>query len=81
MTYKLNHDLRKTQSPEVLVLEGKETEYPNCAAVTELLFKEKYVISSVSARDSRIFIEVAEAAKAPDSRDAWIHNFKEVSFF
>ena len=39
MTYKLNPELKKIQSPLVLLIDGEKTEYENGNALTEQIFE------------------------------------------
>ena len=45
MTYKLNPELRKIQSPVVLVFpDGSETDYPDGIALSEITFTTRHVV-------------------------------------
>nr|WP_297703733.1 hypothetical protein [uncultured Butyrivibrio sp.] len=65
MTYKLNHELGKIVSPiELLFPDGSSREYANGAEALAEEFDERYVISSISAKENKIVISL-EAATVP----------------
>ena len=74
MTYKLNPELRKIQSPVVLVIDGTETEYPSGEALTELVFEKRYLLERMSARDNKIVILLQDRSAMPEC-------IEEISFF
>ena len=78
MTYKLNPELRKIQSPVVLVFPDGETREFECGfAVAEADFKQRYLIQAIRALDSIIEIKLVECAP-PDMN--WAGE-ETVSFF
>ena len=66
MTYKLNPELRKIQSPVVLVIDDTETEYPNGESLMDLVFEKRYSVEHMSARDNMIVILLQERSDSPE---------------
>ena len=78
MTYKLNPELRKIQSPVVLVFPDGETREFECGfAVAEADFEQRYLIQAIRALDSIIEIKLIEC----DSPDMYWAGEAPVSFF
>lgn len=81
MTYKLNPELRKIQSPVVLVIDDMETEYPNGESLMELVFENPYLPERMSARDNKIVILLQDRSAMPDGNVTWDMCPEEISFF
>ena len=77
MTYRLNPELRKIQSPVVLKIGGAELEYPNGTALLDLTFAARYSVRSIAARGGTIIIDLQELPGAPDCAEP----FEQASFF
>ena len=56
MTFKLNPQLRVITAPVVLVIDGKERSYPDGESLTALEFDTRYLIDSITARDSTVVV-------------------------
>lgn len=78
MTYRLNPELAKIESPVILVLGETETTYPNGAALAELAFDTHYIIESVAARNNQVVVTLQPNAKMNDVN--WIGE-EQASFF
>lgn len=82
MTYKLNPELRKIQSPVVLVLpDGSETDYPNGRALTEITFTTRYFVQHITARDNKVVISLQEGPGTADNSESWAAGNEANSFF
>lgn len=82
MTYKLNPQLQKIQSPVVLVLpDGSETDYPDGIALSEITFTTRHVVQRITARDSKVVISLQEGPNMPDNSEAWAAGYEDISFF
>lgn len=78
MTYKLNPELRKIQSPVVLVFPSGETRKYECGyAVAEVDYEQRYLIQEIRAMDNVIEVKLIECAP-PDMN--WAGE-ETVSFF
>ena len=56
MTFKLNPQLRLIKAQVILVIDGIEQSYPDGESLTALEFDQRYVIDSISARDSIVVV-------------------------
>ena len=82
MTYKLNPELRKIQSPVVLVLpDGSETDYPDGIALTEITFTTRYVVQRMLAKGNKVVISLEKGPDMPDNSKAWATGNEDISFF
>ena len=78
MTYKLNPELKKIQSPITLVLpDGSRSEYQSGTDVTSEMFEKRYTVSSMRAIENSIEIRLEEASV---NEINWIGE-EAVSFF
>lgn len=78
MTYKLNSELKKIKSPIVLLLCDQELRFNNGTELAEKEFNKPYIIDTITAKDSVVFITVLEKDNMPTTD--WSDE-KEVSFF
>lgn len=78
MTYKLNSELKKIKSPIVLLLCDQELRFNNGAELAEKEFNKPYIIDTITAKDSVVFITVLEKDNMPTTDGI---DEKEVSFF
>ncbi len=61
MTYKLNPEIGKIQSPVVLILlDGERREYKDGAAVVEDVFDQMFVVEIVRAVEDTVEIKLTE---------------------
>ena len=60
LTYKLNPELRLIKVPVILVVAGEEHSYPDGESLTALEFENRYLIDSISARDSTVIVTLKE---------------------
>lgn len=56
MTYKLNPNLAKIESPVILIIDGIEHRCENGEAVTKLTFERNYLVDKITARDNLVVI-------------------------
>lgn len=78
MTYKLNNEVKKINSPIVLLLCDQELRFNNGAELAEKKFDKPYIIDTITAKDSVVFIAVSEKDNMPTTDGI---DEKEVSFF
>lgn len=78
MTYKLNNEVKKINSPIVLLLCDQELRFNNGVELAEKEFFKPYIIDSITAKGSVVFITVLEKDNMPTTDGI---NEKEVSFF
>ena len=78
MTYKLNSELNKIESPINLIFpNGESKKYVNGEAVTEEVFDEAYSVSSITANNNSIQITLCVRSLVPLE---WCGN-ERMSFF
>lgn len=78
MTYKLNPELKKIQSPITLAFpDGNGSEYQSRTDVTSAVFEKRYIVASLRAIENSIEIRLEEAAV---NEINWIGE-EAVSFF
>ena len=78
MTYKLNNEVKKINSPIVLLLCDQELRFNNGTELAEKEFDKPYIIDNITAKDSVVFIAVSEKDNMPTTDGI---DEKEVSFF
>ncbi len=78
MTYKLNNEVKKIKTPVVLLLCDQELRFNNGAELAEKEFEQPYIIDTITAKDSLVYITVLEKDNMPTTD--WSDE-KEVSFF
>ena len=78
MTYKLNNEVKKINSPIVLLLCDQELRFNNGAELAEKEFNKPYIIDTITAKDSVVFITVLEKDNMPTTD--WSKD-KDISFF
>ena len=78
MTYKLNNGVKKIQSPIVLLLCDQELRFNNGVELAEKELDKPYMIDTITAKDSVVFITVLENDNMPSTE--WSDE-KDVSFF
>ena len=66
MTYYLDPDVRKIQSPILLCIDDKEIEFANGQALSQKSFDKRYVIQSISAMKNQIVIVLEEGIMSPN---------------
>ena len=78
MTYKLNPELKKIQSPITLAFpDGSSSEYQSGTDVTSAVFEKRYIVASLRAIENSIEIRLEEASV---NEINWIGE-EAVSFF
>ena len=60
LTYKTEHIVEKINAPIICVIDGVETEYESGAAMYAHEFEKKYCVESISVRDSKVVVTLAE---------------------
>lgn len=60
LTYKKEHIVEKIEAPIICVIDGGETEYESGAAMYAHEFEKNYGVESISARDAKIVVTLAE---------------------
>ena len=66
MTYKLNPELKKIRSPVTLIFpDGTEKNFASGAEIVNAVFDKKYLISEITAEDSKIRLKLLEQQGKP----------------
>ena len=78
MTYKLNNEVKKINSPIVLLLFNQELRFNNGIELAKKEFDKPYIIDTITAKDSVVFITVLEKENMPTTD--WSKD-KDISFF
>lgn len=60
LTYKTEHIVEKIDAPIICVIDGVETEYESGSAMYAHEFEKNYCIESISVRDSKVVVTLAE---------------------
>ena len=64
LTYKTEHIVEKIDAPIICVIDGVETEYESGAEMYAHEFEKNYCIESISVRDAKIVVNLAEWKQA-----------------
>lgn len=66
MTYYLDPDISKIQSPILLCIDDKEIAFANGQALSQKTFDKRFVIMSISAKNNQIVIVLEEGIMSPN---------------
>ena len=64
LTYKTESIVEKIKTPVICVIDGVETEYESGAAMYAHEFEKNYAVESISVRDSKVLVTLAEWKQA-----------------
>ena len=65
MTFYLDNEVRKIQSPIILCVGDRKMSFENGAELSEYCFEKRYAIDAVSAQDNRIVITIKDGVMSP----------------
>ena len=66
MTYKMNPELRKIRSPVTLIFpDSTEKNFESGSEIVNVVFDKRYVITEITAEDSKIRLELVEQQDKP----------------
>lgn len=60
LTYKTESIVEKIKAPVICVIDGMETEFESGAAMYAHEFEKNYSMESISVRDSKVVVTLAE---------------------
>ena len=66
MTYHLDSEVKKIQSPIVLCIDGEETAFANGQALSQQFFEKRYAIQSITAKGNHIVIVLNNGIETPN---------------
>lgn len=66
MSFYLDNEVRKIQSPIILSIGDREMNFENGEALSVYRFEKRYAIDAVSAQDNRIVITLKDGVMSPN---------------
>ena len=67
MSFYLDNEVRKIQSPIILSIGDREMNFENGEALSVYRFEKRYAIDAVSAQDNRIVITLKDGVMSPNT--------------
>lgn len=66
MSYYLDNEVRKIQSPIILCIGDRKMNFENGEVLSEHHFEKRYAIDAITAQDNRIVITLNDGVMSPD---------------